>query len=313
MFIESSKQAADWVAVDWGSTQLRCWAIGEDGVPLARAASDRGSGKLRADGFEPALLELISDWLAKDACTPVIVCGMAGSAQGWHQTGYTPTPCNPISADRLVRVAAADRRICVEIVPGVSQHDPPDVMRGEETQIAGFTAGNTQSEATLCLPGTHSKWAVLRTGMIEHFRTFMTGELFALLSQESILRHSVSQKGWNQEAFEDAVDEALMGPQALSAWLFSLRAGQLLREHDGVLARSRLSGWLIGLELAGSWDLWESDTVHVIGADRIGSLYISALKRSGCNAISHDGEAMTLRGLARVCELRRKTLLRAAQ
>jgi 2-keto-3-deoxy-6-phosphogluconate aldolase len=71
--------ALDFVAVDWGTSRLRAWAMGEDGAVLAHAASKAGMGSLKYDDFEPALLRLIGSWLPDGRVTPVVACGMVGA------------------------------------------------------------------------------------------------------------------------------------------------------------------------------------------------------------------------------------------
>ena len=143
----------DWIAADWGTTHLRVWAM--SGASQTDAAgSDRGMGKLAPDQFEPALLDLIAPWLG-DGVTPVIACGMVGARQGWTEAGYGRVPCGALDA-APVRAPTADPRLAVWILPGLSQADPPDVMRGEETQIAGFLSLNPGFDGVICLPGTYS-------------------------------------------------------------------------------------------------------------------------------------------------------------
>src|SRR5690606_36478359 len=130
---------AEWIALDWGTSNMRAWAMGADDTVLARASSAKGMGRLRPDEFEPALITATSDWLADGRRVPVIACGLVGARQGWIEAAYAQVPTPPIAA-AMTSAPVNDRRIAVFIVPGVSQVEPPDVMRGEETQIAGFTA-----------------------------------------------------------------------------------------------------------------------------------------------------------------------------
>ena len=177
---------ADWIAVDWGTTHLRAWAI-RNGDPVAEATSDSGMGQLNRTDFEPALLDLIEPWLGQDRMT-IVACGMVGSRQGWAEAPYAKVPVQPAS-DRLIRPETRDQRLSVHILPGLRQDDPADVMRGEETQIAGYLAGNPGFDGVVCLPGTHTKWVQVSAGEVVSFRTFMTGELFSLLSKPT---HSTS-------------------------------------------------------------------------------------------------------------------------
>jgi len=284
----------DWIAVDWGTSALRVWAMGRTGAVLATANSDDGMGRLTPEAFEPALMRLIEPWLA-DAPTKVIACGMVGARQGWSEAPYRALPCPPLGTD-LHRVTARDPRLDLRIIAGLSQAAPPDVMRGEETQIAGFLAQNQGFEGTLCLPGTHAKWVRLCAGRIEAFRTTMTGEIFALLSNASVLRHSVGS-GWVPEAFAAAVIEAHESPATLTTELFALRAASLLHGTDPAATRSRLSGLLIGAELAATADFWRVSPPVLIGAPTLSRHYAQALAALGTTAQLTEGADLTLAGL----------------
>ena len=146
-------------------------------------------GTLTADGFEPAFIDLVGDWIGDD--TTVIACGMVGARQGWAEAAYRPCPCPPPGLAEATRVTARDARLDVFVLPGVRQDTPPDVMRGEETQIAGFLAGRPDFDGVLCLPGTHAKWVRISAGEIVSFQTFMTGEMYQLLASQSVLTRSL--------------------------------------------------------------------------------------------------------------------------
>ena len=286
----------DWVAVDWGTSCLRVWLMADDGSVLARKNSDEGMGGLARDQFEPALLRLIGEDLGAGK-TPVIVCGMAGSRQGWAEAKYTAVPCPPPTSSSATRVETADARLSVHILPGVRQDDPADVMRGEETQIAGYLALNPNFDGVICLPGTHTKWAHISAGEIVSFRTFMTGEIFALLSKQSVLRHSLTTKGWDAEAFGTAVTTAMTRPADQAARLFALRAESLLHDLHPDTARARLSGLLIGAELAAAKPYWLGQHVALIGDDVLCKAYADALSAQGLPVERTDAERMTLEGL----------------
>ncbi len=286
---------ADWIAVDWGTTALRAWAI-RDGDAAATVAAETGMGGLAPDAFEPALLDAIGPWLG-DGHMPVVACGMVGARQGWAEAPYRAVPCRPVG-DAPMAVASADERLCVVIVPGLSQVSPPDVMRGEETQIAGFLARNPGWDGVICLPGTHSKWARVSAGEVVSFQTFMTGELFAVIAGQTVLRHSLGTDGWDDAAFAEALDDALSRPERLAARLFGLRAGALLDGLRPEAARARLSGLLIGAELAAARPYWLGQQIAVIGAAALAARYIEALTAQGVAPIRADVAAMTLAGLA---------------
>ncbi|MCK0139468.1 2-dehydro-3-deoxygalactonokinase [Aliiroseovarius sp. F47248L] len=284
----------DWIALDWGTTHLRAWLMTADGSVIERRDCDKGMGGLSRDAFEPVLNDLLSDVITNTKL-PVICCGMAGSRQGWAEAPYTPVPCVPPSASKATIVTSANWD--VRILPGVKQNSPADVMRGEETQIAGFLASEPNFDGILCLPGTHSKWAHISAGEIISFRTFMTGELFALIGGQSVLRHSVSTNDWDQDAFDAALSDTLTRPADLAAKLFSLRAEGLLHNLSPAAARARLSAFLIGAELASAKPYWLGQQVVILGENTIALAYETALTAQGAMVHCVNAEQMTLAGL----------------
>lgn len=291
------RSAIDWIAVDWGTTRLRAWAM-RGAQPLDARASDRGMGGLSPAGFEPALLDLIGDWLPAAGRMRVVACGMVGARGGWAEAEYRATPCPPLDPRRAIRAPARDPRLDVRILPGLSQAEPPDVMRGEETQIAGFLAENPGFEGSLCLPGTHSKWVRLARDRVEGFRTFLTGELFSLLAGQSVLRLTIGAARPDPEALAEAGAEALADPHAAPSGLFALRAAALLRDLAPERAAGRLSGLLIGAELAAARDFWRNGPTVIVGAPDLARRYEALLLAAGAQACHKDGAALVLAGLA---------------
>ena len=286
-----------WIAVDWGTTQLRAWALSGSGEVLQHAASARGMGSLAVDQFEAALLELIGGWLPADRVTEVVACGMVGARQGWREAPYAEVPCAPQAMARVIRPEVSDARMRVSIIPGLCQRSPADVLRGEETQIAGLLAEWPDYHGLVCLPGTHSKWAEVRAGQVLRFQTFMTGELFALLSSQSVLRHGMQGDQLpDLPAFDAGLRAASERP--LPGALFGLRAESLLEGLAPAAARSRLSGLLIGQELAGLPEHWQGLPVCVIGDGEAAERYRHALATLGIAAQTLGAEQVTLAGLA---------------
>ncbi|MDU8942855.1 2-dehydro-3-deoxygalactonokinase [Ovoidimarina sediminis] len=286
--------APERIAVDWGTSALRAWAISGSGEVLAEARSDKGMGSLEKSGFEPALLDLVEGWLSGPV--DVVACGMVGARQGWVEAPYTPVPCDPREV-RRVRAPARDPRLRVSVLGGVKQDSPADVMRGEETQIAGVLTADPGFDGVVCLPGTHTKWAQISAGEIVSFRTFMTGELFALLAHSSVLRHSIGE-GWDPDAFEAAVADAMSRPEALASRFFSIRATALLEGENKPAARARLSGLLIGAELAAARPYWLGQRILIVGSEASSAPYAQALGGQGVDCARRDGDAMTRLGLA---------------
>jgi 2-dehydro-3-deoxygalactonokinase len=271
--------------------------MGLGGV-VAQVMSDDGMGKLDKDGFEPALLRLIGPWLAEGRVTEVVACGMVGSRQGWHEAPYRAVPCAPLDPGSLVTAPTRDARIRVRLVPGLQQAQPADVMRGEETQIAGALALMPGFDGVICLPGTHSKWAHLSAGEVVSFQTYLTGEMFALLSQASVLRHGMQGEGWDEAAFDAGVSDALSRPERIGAKLFGIRAEGLISGLPAAAARARLSGLLIGMELAAARPYWLGQAVVIVGSEGISASYARALKALGVESRLVKGGDAVLAGLA---------------
>lgn len=303
-----------WIGVDWGSSHLRAWALDAQDAVLSRTGSDRGMLTLTAQAYERALLDVIADWLPASGTVAVRVCGMAGARQGWREAAYLPVPARLDALGRgAVAPPVADPRLDVRLLPGLCQVADDtgrafDVMRGEETQLAGLVAGEPAFSGPVCLPGTHAKWARLEAGTLTHFTTYLSGELYQLLARHSVLRHSLGEDDPSESgcrhAFIAAVHEAAAAPQAFSARLFGLRAADLLDatlptgEARGARLAARLSGLVIGLELADARaGLASGDPVTLIGSDALTARYALALDALGVASRQVDGESAVLAGL----------------
>ena len=289
---------AKWIAADWGTTHMRAWAIGEEDNVLAFRESNEGMKDLQQNEFEPVLLKLIESWLDDTKVTTVMACGMVGSKQGWVETPYLKTPCVPIDNQQLTIATTKDNRIKVNFVPGVMQNNSADIMRGEETQIAGFINKNPDFNGVVCLPGTHTKWVNVKEGQITSFKTFMTGELFGVISNHTLIRHSISIKGWNQAGFEAGIHEGFNNPGSIASNLFSLRAESIVNDLDRDQARSTLSGLLLGVELNGAQTFWENSNVIIIGSQLLSNNYHQGLKILGGQCQLFSLETATLSGLS---------------
>jgi 2-dehydro-3-deoxygalactonokinase len=289
-----SENIIKWIAVDWGTTHLRCWAMSQNGEICDQVQSSQGMAVIAAakSDFESVLVELIEPWLEKGKTLPVVACGMVGARNGWVEVPYDPAPCPPRTT--RTRVMTRCREIDFSIYSGVKQTLPADVMRGEETQLSGLLAREPGFEGVVCLPGTHSKWVTIKGGLIQKFGTYMTGEVFGLIAGQSVLRHTLAAEGWDEAAFVTGVKMGVNTPGDFLKQCFSLRAEALLKGLDGVAARSRLSGLLIGQELSGLSDI---NLVTLIGAPQMVKLYQTALSAIEMPCLVCDSEKMTLAGL----------------
>ncbi|QCO56182.1 2-dehydro-3-deoxygalactonokinase [Pseudorhodobacter turbinis] len=270
----------EWIAVDCSATQMRATAMGAAG-PLAQA-----TGETSKD-LEAALLCLIAPWLSAQT-TPVIACG-------WDAAPFRAVPCMPADAATLVDIPTEDARISLRIAPGLSQTNPADMMCGEETVIAGALALNPDFDGVICLPGLHSRWVHVSAKEVVSFQTFLTGELFSLLSQPDD-----TLDGFDPTAFEAALSETLSRPEKLGAKLFSLRAEVALMGLSPRAARSGLVGLLIGTELAAAKPYWLGQPIILIGAPGQCDHYAHALRQQGITPATLDAGDCALAGLSKL-------------
>ena len=292
-----------WVAVDWGTSNLRIWLMSEDSQVIAENTSNQGMASLSSpDEFEKVLFECLQSLLTDGEILPVICCGMVGAKQGWQDAGYSTVPHNPLQYQIPVPVPTKHRQLWVWVLPGLFQLTPADVMRGEETQIAGVLCQHKEFSGVLCLPGTHSKWALCQAGKVASFSTFMTGELFSLLSKQSVLRHSVNDEQWSDDAFKQGVQDAVNNPAQLTSELFSVRARDILGNGAISFGKARLSGLLIGSELEGTREWWQGEKVILLGDSLLQSLYKLAMDQVNIDVVLLDATQMTLAGLTAAYE-----------
>lgn len=275
------------IAIDWGTSSLRAARLGPQGQVLEERASAQGILAVPPDGFSAVFDALCAGWLQGD--TLALMSGMVGSRQGWLEAPYCECPAGfDEVACRLTWLRPGQ----LAIVPGLRcEHDGvPDVMRGEEVQVFGALQQLGLDDATLVLPGTHSKWVTVRARRIEQFCTYMTGEFYALLRQHSILSRTLpADEGPLQEdAFDQGVDQALHGPSLL-ATAFSTRTLALFERLAPQALPSYLSGLVIGEELRAQAP--GSGPVVVMGGPALASRYERALARCGVAARRADAHA----------------------
>lgn len=259
--------AVSLLALDWGTSSLRAYAMGADGVVLDTRRSEHGVMNLPAgpgiatpaQSFEAALQGLCGDWLASHGGVPLIACGMVGSAQGWREARYQPLPARAAELATALTVVDRPGAQPLHIVPGLLQAgELPNVMRGEETQIAGVLQsladeGRTPARLLVGLPGTHTKWAWVEDGAVVRFETFMTGEVYAALSQHTILgRTMVAGAPHDETAFARGlrVARSPLGAMGVLSTVFSARTLGLTGQLAGNAQPDYFSGLLIGHEVA---------------------------------------------------------------
>lgn len=277
------------IAVDWGTSNRREYLI-EDGRVIARSRDDRGILEMDGRGYEPALAGIRAehgDW-------PVLIAGMAGSNRGWREAPYVDAPARPDDIAARLRWIEPGR---TAIVPGVAwRHaDAPNVMRGEEVQLFGaVAAGLAPPTALLAQPGTHNKWVEMTDGAIGRFSTMMTGELFALLRDHSILSRQLDGPITAGPAFLQGVRDAQTRP--LIATLFGARAAMLLGFRAEADMADYVSGLLIGADVVAA-DLGGRDA-YILSDATLGELYAAAVVAVGGTPHAVDTLAAFVAGMA---------------
>ena len=288
------------IAIDWGITNRRGYLLDADGSVLEVRQDNCGIMNLASATFAVALTDFINDWRDQNATEPsVLMSGMIGSRQGWIEAPYVACP---VRRDGLICdvVPAPGLRNCF-IVPGVCLSDRAarhDVMRGEEVQIFGAIRLIGQDTAILCLPGTHSKWAQIKDGWLVDFTTAMTGELFQVLREHSILGALMNtQSNHDEAAFRKGVDASgRIG--GLLSHIFSVRADGLFGTLTDNAQFSHLSGILIGHEIR---DLSEAHKAKnkellLVGSTHLTAMYGAAMSHLGLAYRTVDGDEAAICG-----------------
>ena len=276
------------IAVDWGTSSLRGARLDETGRVLEEKSAPLGILNVPNGDFAGVFAAQFSDWMTP-AGARCLISGMAGSRQGWAEAPYAPCPAGPDELAQHLHWIERDR---IALVPGLSdtQGDVPDVMRGEEVQIFGAMRLAALSDGLFVLPGTHSKWATVRGGRVMGFRTFMTGEVYGLFSQHSILARTLEADApLEPAAFRRGVVRAGNG-EGLLHNAFGVRALALFDRLSPAESASYLSGLLIGEEL-GQQKLSPGGEVIVIGASALVERYALALGERGAKVRTFGAEA----------------------
>lgn len=288
------------VGVDWGTSRMRAMLIEDSNVPLDRDHIVYGDGIAKLDKpIADVLLNAIEPWTDKFGNLDIVMAGMVGSNIGWRETGYMASPA------RLADLASDGESFvqcdhAITILPGVSCSNPmgqPDRMRGEELQLLGWLAsfaGESQEDRLFCLPGTHTKWCRMKDGHLETFNTSLTGELFALLKEHSILvpkSDVIFAKPFEEESFLEGVGLILDHPSALLHALFSTRTRKLSDPEGSGDAPSYMSGLLLGSCVQNAFALHGAPTggVELIGDSSLCRKYAIAIEAMGQKARILDG------------------------
>ncbi|NII12199.1 2-dehydro-3-deoxygalactonokinase [Oleiagrimonas sp. C23AA] len=283
---EHHEPATALVGLDWGTSSLRAYRLAADGAVLESRARRWGIRQLPEGGFAAALEDVTAGWPP----APLLAAGMVGARGGWQEVAYVGLPADADAVARQLCAVSDPAARGLKIVPGLRFADTPDVMRGEETQVFGALDAHPElhADARLVLPGTHSKWVGVRDGKVTDFATLMTGELFALLRQHSILGAGTDSAdavdaGTASAAFDHGVTTARdSGAAGMLSRLFSARSLTL----DGSLAVAAVPDYLSGLLIGEEWRIardggWLRDdtSLCLIGEPTLCQRYTRAAER----------------------------------
>lgn len=295
---------SQYLAADWGSTNLRLWLV-EEGRAVRQASSPFGITRMQDKSFPQVLQGLMQQMaLSPDDISRIYIAGMAGSNVGWKEAAYLHCP---VALDELgTRMTPVDPGWSAQagIIPGICVPGPQgaDVMRGEETQLLGALADNPSG--LFVLPGTHSKWAQVENGIILRFTTVMTGELFDVLRHHSLLGRGIPDAAAHPKAFEDGVRAGLAASDTMTE-LFTVRARYILKHTPAEEVSDYLSGLLIGSELRDmrkQFAINQATPLTLVGSGMLADRYAQALRLADMTFVICDADCATLDGIRKIHE-----------
>lgn len=282
------------LVADWGTTSLRIYVLDEKGGIVTKRTSDKGILVAKTLGFEKTF-ELEADGLLDDQ--QILLGGMIGSRNGWVETEYVDCPATLEGiANRLGTVTWRSQSgisRTAKITPGVrflGENGMSDIMRGEELQILGLMQQITDEHATIVLPGTHSKWVSVTNSTISTFRTYMTGEVFELLANQSILKSETKTEPFDNNVFLDGVKLGST-KNSLTNLIFQARTQLINGKLQPSSSDSFLSGILIGNEI--SHEVRNQRLIHLISNAKLSKLYSMALQYFNIESVTHDEDIFT--------------------
>lgn len=273
---------ADWIAAEFDGSCLKVWPMhGED--PLTFLACPTGPAGIVAD-----LVSLISSWLAAEPL-PVVLSG---------DTTVAPVtvPCKPLELQPQVD-AERHKRVVIHALPGLRQASPCALMQAAVVRIAGFLSLNPNWDGVICLPGMNTHWAQVSAGEIVSFQSFSSLAMRDALGDLPALSSAFDEDDWDRDALAEAVSDAMSRPERLAARISEIQADIRLNNAGAAVTQGRLTGLLIGAELAAARPYWLGQNIALVGDDAQSAPYAAALGQQGLSATIADVKRMTLAGL----------------
>jgi 2-dehydro-3-deoxygalactonokinase len=288
------------ICVDWGTTNLRAYAVANDGSVIEHVENNQGL-RNKPDNHADCLKAVIHRWIDDARPVNVLLSGMVGSPTGWQEVPHLPAPATLAVLAAEARLVTRISSCPIWILPGVKGtgiSGMPDVLRGEETQFFGAQRLSAQTYSRQpdiwCFPGTHNKW-IPSGEYIDHFSTSMVGEFFELIRQHSLLAQSLEQRDIeNQPAFLRGIETARKAGGLLHH-LFSVRALQLTGAQEKSDGLEYLSGMIIGHDI-GAQLSQSGQHVGIVASPSLAHKYQVALEVLGHSSVVIESQAATISG-----------------
>lgn len=293
------------LSCDWGTTSFRLnYVVAENGHIINGFSGSEGMktvhkewteyfGPLHRIDFHLSFLkkkiEILETKVQADLSScRIIISGMASSSVGIKELPYGRLPLHMQTPKLHVEKLPESQHLPNDVYLVSGLRSDNDVMRGEETQLIGLDSIYGLESGTYLLAGTHSKHVSVQNRRAIDFKTFMTGELFELMSTQSILSRSVSINESNSISndFEQGVQQS--ADKNLLHNLFEVRTRDLLQKKAHLMNADYLSGLLIGAELK---DLVNNRPAEIVifGSTKLQQLYSRACAVLNLNTRSaHD-------------------------
>lgn len=301
------------ISCDWGTTNFRLRVVATDSLTVLAERTTklgvRGLNEQFGQSGEPNRLSFFSAYLRAQLTElssatpwdilppepsflsrgegpgergnpPIVISGMASADIGMRDLAYGALPIEAEAASFIFEDLTPWPGQQLRLISGIKS--ATGMMRGEETQALGLLKIMSGSgDGVLLLPGTHSKHLTFENGRFTNFTSFMTGELFDIISSKSILSNSVLPGAWNARTGDRFCVGVRAGFQGgFSPHLFAIRAGKILRNTDPTDNFYQLSGLLIGDELS-HLPRDTSREIYLAGSGALLRLYRYALEILG--------------------------------
>ncbi len=302
------------IAIDWGSTRFRSWLLDPKGTEIDSIDEEFGILNINDKQYIKVFEQLLGSWIKEYKAIPIIASGMIGSRQGWIEAPYLECPSGTEHLARnlaylKIKSNIINETLSMAIVPGIKlfQNGVPDVMRGEETQVSGLVWNKIKFG--LCIfPGTHSKWVILNEGLIENFTTFMTGEIFSLIANRSIINKSMVGTSFKKDEFELGCKQSFNSSYGFLKEVFSARTMELFEKIEPRGIHSYLSGLILGNEIKNGINIYHKncnkndEKIILNGKNSLCNLYKIAFEIAGIK-VKLEKKNLVAQGLFQIAKI----------